>query len=92
MLHFLKEMRWTGIAILLLIAAGCTAQSAKSEATGIADPQIAAALQQLSPLRIQANIEKLVSFGTAGGRPCGAPQLAGSAGAGTLGATFGMCE
>ena len=29
-----------------------------------ADPQIAAALQQVSAQRIQANIEKLVSFGT----------------------------
>ena len=52
MLHFPKEMRWTGIAILLLIAIGCPAQSAKSEATVVADPQIAAALQQVSPQRI----------------------------------------
>src|ERR1700686_2805402 len=64
MLHFPKEMRWTGIAILLLIAIGCPAQSAKSEATVVADPQIAAALRQISAQRIQANIEKLVSFGT----------------------------
>jgi acetylornithine deacetylase/succinyl-diaminopimelate desuccinylase-like protein len=64
MLHFLKEMRWSGIAILPLIAIGSAAQSAKSEATVVADPQIAAALQQISPQRIQANIEKLVSFGT----------------------------
>jgi acetylornithine deacetylase/succinyl-diaminopimelate desuccinylase-like protein len=64
MLHFLKEMRWSGIAILLLIAAGCAAQSAESKATVVADPQIVAALQQVSPQRIQANIEKLVSFGT----------------------------
>jgi hypothetical protein len=64
MLHFLKEMRWSGIAILPLIAIGCPAQSAKSDATVVADPQIAAALQQISPQRIQADIEKLVSFGT----------------------------
>lgn len=32
--------------------------------TGIPDPQIAAALKQVSPQRIQSNIEKLVSFGT----------------------------
>lgn len=64
MLHFLKEMRGSGIAIPLLIAIGCPAQSAKSEATVIPDPQIAAAVQQVSPQRIQANIEKLVSFGT----------------------------
>jgi len=64
MLHFPKEMRWTGIAILLLIAIGCPAQSAKSEATVVADPQIAAALRQISAQRIQENIQKLVSFGT----------------------------
>jgi acetylornithine deacetylase/succinyl-diaminopimelate desuccinylase-like protein len=64
MLHFPKEMCWTGIAILLLIANGSVAQSAKSEPTVTADPQIAAALQQISAQRIQANIEKLVSFGT----------------------------
>ena len=64
MLHFLKEMLWSRIAILPLIAISSAAQSAKSEATGIADPQIAAALQQISPQRIRANIEKLVGFGT----------------------------
>src|ERR1700686_4800154 len=64
MLHFPKEMRWTGIAILLLIATGCPARSAKSEATVVADPQIAAALRQISAQRIQENIQKLVSFGT----------------------------
>ena len=64
MLHFPKEMRWTGIAILLLIANGSVAPSAKSEPTMTADPQIAAALLQISAQRIQANIEKLVSFGT----------------------------
>jgi hypothetical protein len=47
---------------------GCAAQAAKTEGTAAADskadPQIAAALQQISAQRIQANIEKLVSFGT----------------------------
>jgi hypothetical protein len=40
------------------------AQPPTGEAAGTADPQIAAALQQISAQRIQANIEKLVSFGT----------------------------
>ncbi|HEY3620062.1 MAG TPA: M28 family metallopeptidase [Candidatus Sulfotelmatobacter sp.] len=57
-------MHWRGIAIPLLIAIGCQAQSAKSRATVVADPQIAAALQHVSPQRIQADIEKLVSFRT----------------------------
>ncbi len=47
-----------------MAAMGCAAQSARSEPTVAADPQIAAALQQISAQRIHANIEKLVSFGT----------------------------
>ncbi len=46
------------------MAIGCAAQPAKSAAAVTADPEIAAALQQISAPRIQANIEKLVSFGT----------------------------
>ena len=42
----------------------CLAQGPKAEPAVPADPQIAAALQQVSAQRIQANIEKLVSFGT----------------------------
>ena len=41
-----------------------TAQSSNSPQQVEADPKIAAALQQISAERIQANIEKLVSFGT----------------------------
>ena len=48
---------------IFLAAIGCTGQSAQSEMAA-ADPQIAAALRQVSAQRIQANIEKLVSFGT----------------------------
>jgi Peptidase family M28 len=60
MLHF----RWlTRIAVagVVLGAMGCSAQSAPAVAP---DPQIAAALQQISAQRIQANIAKLVGFGT----------------------------
>ncbi|MGD1077868.1 MAG: M28 family metallopeptidase [Candidatus Sulfotelmatobacter sp.] len=65
MLHCVRERRWTaGLAALLMVAMGGAAQSAKSERTVTADPQIAAALRQISAPRIQANIEKLVSFGT----------------------------
>src|SRR6202049_630101 len=42
----------------------CAAQSDKSEPAFVADPQLAAALREISAQRIQANIEKLVSFGT----------------------------
>jgi Peptidase family M28 len=50
-------------AVLVLAAVGCVAQ-AKPESPVPVDPQIGAALQQISAARIQANIEKLVSFGT----------------------------
>jgi hypothetical protein len=51
------------------MAASCPAQEtdspgSKPEASSLADPHIQAALRQISPQRIQANIEKLVSFGT----------------------------
>jgi len=49
---------------IFLAAIGCAGQSAQSEPGAAADPQIAAALRQVSAQRIQANIEKLVGFGT----------------------------
>ena len=63
MLHFRKTTHWT-TTILLCVAIHSAAQSTQSEPTVTADPKIAAALQQISVQRIQANIEKLVSFGT----------------------------
>lgn len=42
----------------------CAAQSDKSEPAFVADPRLATALREISAQRIQANIEKLVSFGT----------------------------
>jgi len=62
MLHFRKIAR-AAAAGIFLVAIGCSGQSAQSEPS-VADPQIAAALRQVSAQRIQANIEKLVSFGT----------------------------
>ncbi len=64
--HFSKpSLRTIPVALtLLLTALNGGAQSAKSEPAMVADPAIAAALQQISAQRIQANIEKLVSFGT----------------------------
>jgi len=47
-------------SVLLLTSA----YAQNSPSVPIADPQIAAALKQISPDRIQANIEKLVSFQT----------------------------
>ena len=65
MLHFRKVVSHTVTYAALLVAAiGGSAQSDKSEPAFAADPQIAAALRQISAQRIQANIEKLVSFGT----------------------------
>jgi hypothetical protein len=65
MLHFRKVIFCTITHTALLIAAiGSSAQSDKAEPAFAADPQVAAALRQISAQRIQANIEKLVSFGT----------------------------
>ena len=65
MLHLRKVIYCTvTYAALLLGAIGSSAQSDKAEPVFAADPQIAAALRQISAQRIQANIEKLVSFGT----------------------------
>ena len=64
MLHFRAITRVTvSLTAVLLAAMGCEGQSA-SETRLAADPQIAAALREISAQRIQANIEKLVSFGT----------------------------
>jgi len=62
MFQLFRGTRWIAAALLSVAMAGM-AQSAKSEPS-YADPQIAAALPQVSAQRIQANIEKLVSFGT----------------------------
>ena len=71
MLHFVTSTRWTAASMAALLfltvlsmTMDCRAQSVKAETPMAADPQIAAALQQVSAQRIQANIEKLVSFGT----------------------------
>jgi len=53
---------WAVLAIGLA-AADLPAQDGKADAGIAADPQIAAALGQISAKRIQADIEKLVSFG-----------------------------
>ena len=66
MLHFLRVMRCAVILSVAIFSAVpfCSAQSDKSAPLMAADPQIAAALRQVSAQRVQANIEKLVSFGT----------------------------
>jgi hypothetical protein len=62
MRQFVRMMRWSaaGVAALFLAIANCGAQAV----VGASDPQISAALKQVSAQRIQATIEKLVSFGT----------------------------
>jgi hypothetical protein len=63
-LHFRKMTRvGAGVVALLLAGLDCAAQAGQEPAFK-ADPQIAAALKQVSAQRIQANIEKLVGFGT----------------------------
>jgi Peptidase family M28 len=53
------------VVIFALTLTGATQEERNPEAEKTsADPRIAAALQQVSAQRIQANIEKLVSFGT----------------------------
>lgn len=59
--RFLTVVACAGLGFATLPAA---AQSANAGEHVPADPQIAAALQQVSAERIRANIEKLVSFGT----------------------------
>jgi hypothetical protein len=49
-----------GLAVLLVGASAAHAQ----ETVQAIDPRIAAALREISPARVQANIDKLVSFGT----------------------------
>jgi hypothetical protein len=63
MLHFRKTVCTVATGVVLT-AIACAAQPTKTEPAIKADPQIAAALKQISAQRIQANIEKLVSFGT----------------------------
>src|SRR5215831_6077462 len=55
-------MPMLAFAMALFFVPVCDAQEAAGK--WVADPQINAALQQVSSSRIQASIEKLVSFGT----------------------------
>ena len=61
-----RNRKWTmGSLVLLALASLVTQNVAAQDAPkSVQDPQIAAALQQISAQRIQADIEKLVSFGT----------------------------
>jgi hypothetical protein len=54
------------VVVVLALTLNCAAQGATNAELekASADPRIAAALEQVSNKRIQANIEKLVSFGT----------------------------
>ena len=63
MLYF-RNVVYRTVVAALFAAMLCAAQSDKSEPAFVSDPQIAAALRRISAPRIQANIEKLVSFGT----------------------------
>ena len=62
----LPRMRSACFVMLLsgIMLAAVASLSAQSAPQGKADPQIAAALKDISAQRIEANIQKLVSFGT----------------------------
>jgi hypothetical protein len=62
--HFRKMTRVSAAVVAILLAALECAAQAGQEPAFKADPQIAAALKQVSAQRIRANIEKLVGFGT----------------------------
>jgi hypothetical protein len=53
-----------GLVLYAIVPISAAAQSVPAEPTQTADPRIAEALTQVSAQRIQANIEKLVGFGT----------------------------
>ncbi|MGA2100198.1 MAG: M28 family metallopeptidase [Candidatus Sulfotelmatobacter sp.] len=61
-----KILRQTVVSLVILtfLALNAEAQSGKPTPEMATDPRIDAALQQISAQRVQANIEKLVSFGT----------------------------
>jgi hypothetical protein len=64
--RFLKELQFFSMALGLALPCAAQSQGASASAIepGRPDPRIVAALRQVSAARIQANIEKLVSFGT----------------------------
>ncbi len=71
MLHSHLSRCWTAacelimvMTIALIMVMSGSAQSLKSGPMVTTDPQIAAAIEQISSQQIQANINKLVSFGT----------------------------
>jgi Peptidase family M28 len=64
--RFLKELQFFSVALGLALPCAAQGQGASASAIepGKPDARIVAALRQVSAARIQANIEKLVSFGT----------------------------
>ena len=64
--HFLEPRRLMFVALLLLETgmANSVGQTAAAQTSTPTDPEIAAALKQVSAQRIQSNVEKLVGFGT----------------------------
>jgi hypothetical protein len=53
-----------GLAVWMIAGSAAVAQRAKTPKAAATDPQIAAAVQEVSPARIRATIEKLVGFRT----------------------------
>lgn len=63
-MSFLPRVRVGTVAVLCVVASLAVRVAAQSAPAMPVDPQIAAAWRQVSAQRIQANVEKLVSFGT----------------------------
>jgi hypothetical protein len=59
-----RSMRYGVLAFVSMLVSGAPPLLARELPPLPADPQIAAALKQISPARIRADIDKLVSFGT----------------------------
>ncbi len=64
MLHFKRITQYAFLLVIASMAVRGAAQSSAAKPKLGTDPQIAAALKQVSAQQIRANIEKLVSFGT----------------------------
>jgi hypothetical protein len=63
--HTPRLYRVVGLLTVAVVNAMCAHVSVYAQSrVPVADPKITAALQQISPARIQAEIEKLVSFGS----------------------------
>ena len=67
--------RLSGLLAVLLLCGSALAQRTAAAKQQL-DPQIAAAVKEVSPARVKATIEKLVSFGTRNSLSSNDPEMA----------------